>query len=49
MELRQVNIKKLLQEYLSGEGIGRCLLVFDNADNIDMWIATAGSEREFSS
>ena len=42
------DVKKLVQEYLSGESIGRWLLVFDNADDIDMWIARPGSERESS-
>ena len=42
----KVDVKKLVQGYLSTESIGRWLLVFDNADDIDMWIATPGSERE---
>jgi tetratricopeptide (TPR) repeat protein len=33
------DVKRLVQEYLSKESTGRWLLVFDNADNIDMWIA----------
>ena len=39
------NVKRLVQEYLGKESTGRWLLVFDNADDIDMWIAKAsGSE-----
>jgi Cdc6-like AAA superfamily ATPase len=34
----KVDIKKLVQEYLSKESSGQWLLVFDNADDIDMWI-----------
>jgi Cdc6-like AAA superfamily ATPase len=34
----KVDAKKLVQEHLSKESAGRWLLVFDNADNIDMWI-----------
>lgn len=32
-----------MQRYLGKESTGRWLLVFDNADDIDMWIAGAGS------
>jgi tetratricopeptide (TPR) repeat protein len=35
----KADVKRLVQEYLSKESTGRWLLVFDNADNIDMWIA----------
>ena len=39
------DVKRLVQEYLGKESTGRWLLVFDNADDIDMWIAKAsGSE-----
>jgi tetratricopeptide (TPR) repeat protein len=34
----QVDVKRLVQEYLSKENAGQWLLVFDNADDIDMWI-----------
>jgi tetratricopeptide (TPR) repeat protein len=33
------DVKRMVQEYLSKERTGRWLLVFDNANNIDMWIA----------
>ncbi len=32
----KVDVKKLVQDYLSKESAGQWLLVFDNADNIDM-------------
>ncbi|PQE33503.1 hypothetical protein CJF32_00003387 [Rutstroemia sp. NJR-2017a WRK4] len=35
---------KLVQDYLSKESIGRWLLVFDNADDVNMWI-TESSEQ----
>jgi tetratricopeptide (TPR) repeat protein len=38
------DVKKLVQLYLSKESGGRWLLVFDNADDIDMWITKLGSE-----
>ena len=37
------DVKRLVQDYLGKESIGRWLLVFDNADDIDMWIAKPGS------
>ncbi|RDW63598.1 hypothetical protein BP6252_11143 [Coleophoma cylindrospora] len=36
--------KKLIQSYLSDESAGQWLLVFDNADDINMWITKSGSE-----
>ena len=41
-EEQQAEIKKLVQHRLSQESAGRWLLVFGNADNIDMWINEAG-------
>ena len=41
-EEENVNAKKLVQGYLSKESAGRWLLVFDNADDIDMWIGKSG-------
>jgi len=43
-EDKEANIKKLGQEYLTKHNTGQWLLVFDNADDIDMWIAKPGSE-----
>jgi len=34
-----------VQEYLCKESAGQWLLVFDNADDIDMWIAKPGSDQ----
>ncbi|BDD58982.1 hypothetical protein MAP00_004217 [Monascus purpureus] len=38
----KVDIKRLVQDRLSSESTGRWLLVFDNADDVDMWT----SQRE---
>jgi GTPase SAR1 family protein len=43
-EADQVDVKRLVQEYLSKESAGQWLLVFDNADDIDMWIDRPGEE-----
>ncbi|KAF7507643.1 hypothetical protein GJ744_010196 [Endocarpon pusillum] len=40
------DVKRLVQGHLSKESTGRWLLVFDNADDIDMWISKPGSEPE---
>jgi tetratricopeptide (TPR) repeat protein len=49
-EDEKADVKRLVQEYLSKESTGRWLLVFDNADDIDMWITRTGiglqSEKE---
>ncbi|KAH8745706.1 kinase subdomain-containing protein, partial [Hyaloscypha sp. PMI_1271] len=42
----KADVKRLVQEYLSKESAGQWLLVFDNADDIDMWIDRPRSERE---
>lgn len=39
----KVDIKRLVQDYMGSESAGRWLLVFDNADDIDMW--TCQSEK----
>ena len=38
----KADVKRLVQAHLSKESTGRWLLVFDNADDLDMWIARAG-------
>jgi folate-binding Fe-S cluster repair protein YgfZ len=38
-EEEKSDVKKLVQAYLSKEHAGRWLLVFDNADEMDMWIS----------
>ncbi|KAF1813614.1 HET-domain-containing protein [Eremomyces bilateralis CBS 781.70] len=37
-EQEQRDVKKLVQEYLSIDNASQWLLVFDNADDLDMWI-----------
>ncbi|OCL11362.1 HET-domain-containing protein [Glonium stellatum] len=39
----KADVKSLVQAHLSKESTGRWLLVFDNADDLDMWIVEAGS------
>ncbi|KAL5318896.1 hypothetical protein ACEPPN_013964 [Leptodophora sp. 'Broadleaf-Isolate-01'] len=38
----RADAKKLVQGYLSKESAGRWLLVFDNADDVNMWITQSG-------
>ena len=38
----QADVKKLVQDRLSQESAGRWLLIFDNADDIEMWIKKDG-------
>jgi hypothetical protein len=38
----KADAKKLVQGYLSKESAGRWLLVFDNADDVNMWITQSG-------
>jgi hypothetical protein len=37
-------VRKLIRGYLSTESAGQWLLVFDNANDINMWITKSGSE-----
>ncbi|KAN0117100.1 hypothetical protein V8E51_003077 [Hyaloscypha variabilis] len=39
----KADAKKLVQAYLSKESVGRWLLVFDNADDVNMWINLSGT------
>lgn len=41
LDEEQADIKKLVQCHLSQESAGRWLLIFDNADDMDMWIQNA--------
>ncbi|KAK5072432.1 hypothetical protein LTR64_005098 [Lithohypha guttulata] len=46
-EDEKADVKKLVQDHLSKEDVGPWLLVFDNADDIDMWmVATRTREHE---
>lgn len=38
----KADVKKLVQRYLSKESVGRWLLVFNNADDVNMWITQSG-------
>ena len=42
-EDEKADVKRLVQKYLNKESRGQWLLVFDNADDINMWIAKAVS------
>ncbi|RDW75351.1 hypothetical protein BP6252_06493 [Coleophoma cylindrospora] len=39
----KADAKRLVQAYLSKESVGRWLLVFDNADDVNMWITPSGT------
>jgi tetratricopeptide (TPR) repeat protein len=45
-EADKVDVKRLVKEYLSKESAGQWLLVFDNADDIDMWIDRTDQESD---
>jgi Cdc6-like AAA superfamily ATPase len=45
-EGEKANVRRLVQNYLSTETAGQWLLVFDNADDIDMWIDNLKSEQK---
>ena len=47
LEGGQADVKKLVQHHLSQEIAGRWLLIFDNADDIDMWMKRDGNEDGF--
>ncbi|TQV92190.1 protein kinase subdomain-containing protein [Cordyceps javanica] len=38
------DVKKLVQRHLSQDSAGRWLLIYDNADDFDMWIPGTGSQ-----
>jgi tetratricopeptide (TPR) repeat protein len=42
----KMNVKKLVQDYLSKDGVGQWLLVFDNADDMDIWMAEPKSVHQ---
>ena len=41
----KADVMKLVQDHLSSARAGRWLLVFDNADDVDMWVGRSGSSR----
>ncbi|KAF8865625.1 HET-domain-containing protein [Acephala macrosclerotiorum] len=44
-EGEKADVKKLVQDYLSRDSAGQWLLVFDNADDDEMWFAEPGPEK----
>lgn len=42
----EANVKKLVQNYLSREKAGWWILVFDNADDIGLWVEEAGPRSD---
>jgi len=40
------DIKKIVQDYLSQESSGHWLLIYDNADDIDMWVENTNATNE---
>ncbi|KAF1814281.1 HET-domain-containing protein [Eremomyces bilateralis CBS 781.70] len=40
-----VDVKRLVQNYLSNEDAGQWLVVFDNADDIDMWMGKSAERK----
>ncbi|KAH9204603.1 hypothetical protein DL95DRAFT_495507 [Leptodontidium sp. 2 PMI_412] len=40
----QVDVKRLVRDHLSKDSAGQWLLVFDNADDINMWTGQVGSQ-----
>lgn len=45
-EDEEADVKKLVQDHLSKDDAGPWLLVFDNADDIDLWITKPASNSE---
>ncbi len=45
-EDEKTNVRALVQEYLSKNDMGKWLLVFDNADDVDMWLSTPTPQHE---
>ena len=43
LEEEQADVKKLVQQYLSQKKASQWLLIFDNADDVDMWIGRTSS------
>lgn len=35
---KEADVKQLVQDYLSGDRAGHCILVYDNADDVDVWV-----------
>lgn len=46
LEDHQADAKKLLQDYLNDRNVGQWLLIYDNADDIDMWFDKSTSDTD---
>ncbi|KGO50821.1 Acyl transferase/acyl hydrolase/lysophospholipase [Penicillium expansum] len=46
LEDQQADAKTLLRDYLNDRNVGQWLLIYDNADDIDMWFDEATSNTE---
>lgn len=44
LEEEQADVQKLVQNLLTGESAGRWLLIFDNADDLNMWTGSADNK-----
>ena len=47
LEEKQADVKKLAQRHLSQESAGQWLLIFDNADDVDMWIKKGEDKKDY--
>ena len=43
-DIKPAEIKEQLKGYFSCQRAGRWLLIFDNADDTDMWLADSGAD-----
>jgi tetratricopeptide (TPR) repeat protein len=48
LEEEKSDVRKLVQHHMSQESTGQWLLIFDNADDIDMWFKNIGTKTESS-
>jgi tetratricopeptide (TPR) repeat protein len=48
LENSDTNVKKLVQEYLSNDGAGKWILIYDNADDLRMWVDDTEAEQQSS-
>jgi tetratricopeptide (TPR) repeat protein len=44
-DAKDANVKRLVQRHLSQDAIGQWMIVFDNADDIEMWFGTSDSRE----
>ena len=45
-EHEKADVNSLVRDHLGNEGTGQWLLIFDNADDIDLWLGKSGSESD---